>query len=211
MRAQTALIEAQEEFLTDSTALLARLQGDLAEIEATNDLKRKREVIERYVRQITVESQRIGPRKLTADVRVSLRLKPESIAIEGDTPRCVANPKRRGWAYPWPSKRKTSGTVWSSLQAARIAGASRKESSPGTYGNVTGRQEMAVSMSSRLRIGQDDDHRARHGFTIERDVGVIDTRHDGDLWQRDRVLDETRPARVGLNRSGLGRRHIPWV
>jgi site-specific DNA recombinase len=82
LRAQTALIEAQEAFLTDSAALLGRLQDDLADIDATNDLARKREVIGRYVRQITVETRRVEPRKLEADVRVFLRLKPESIAVE---------------------------------------------------------------------------------------------------------------------------------
>ena len=85
MRAQTALIEAQEAFLTDSAALLSRLRDELGEIEATDDLARKREVIERYVRQITVETRRVGPRKLEADVRVFLRLKPEPIAVETPT------------------------------------------------------------------------------------------------------------------------------
>ncbi len=86
MRAQTALIEAQEAFLTDSAALLGRLRDELAEIEATNDVARKREVIERYVRKITVESRRVGPRQLAADVRVALRLKPESVAVANTGP-----------------------------------------------------------------------------------------------------------------------------
>jgi site-specific DNA recombinase len=85
MRAQTALIEAQEAFLTDSAALLSRLQDELADIDASNDQARKREVIEQYVRQITVETRRVGPHKLEADVRVFLRLKPEPIAVENGT------------------------------------------------------------------------------------------------------------------------------
>lgn len=85
LRAQTALVEAQEAFFTDSAALLSRLQGELSEIDATNDLARKREVIERYVRTVTVESWRVSPRKLEADVRVYLRLKPEPIAVEETT------------------------------------------------------------------------------------------------------------------------------
>jgi site-specific DNA recombinase len=85
LRAQTALIEAQEAFLTDSAALLSRLHDELADIDASNDLRRKREVIERYVRQITVETRRVGPRKLEADVRVFLRLRPEPIAVENGT------------------------------------------------------------------------------------------------------------------------------
>ena len=84
MRAQTALIEAQEAFLTDSAALLTGYETNSPNIEATNDLARKREVIERYVRQITVETRRVGPRKLEADVRVFLRLKPEPIPVEND-------------------------------------------------------------------------------------------------------------------------------
>jgi site-specific DNA recombinase len=88
MRAQTSLIEAQEAFLTDSAALLCRLHDELATIDATNDQTRKREVIERYVRQITVETRRVGPRKLEADVRLFLRLKPEPIAVENGTPDC---------------------------------------------------------------------------------------------------------------------------
>jgi site-specific DNA recombinase len=86
LRAQSSLVEAQESFLTDSAALLSRLQDELGEIEATNDLARKREVIERYVRKITVDTRRIGPRKLEADVRVYLRLKPEPIAVVGSAP-----------------------------------------------------------------------------------------------------------------------------
>ncbi|MDF3042088.1 MAG: hypothetical protein K0Q71_4794, partial [Thermomicrobiales bacterium] len=34
--------------------MLSRLQDELGEIEATNDLARKRDVIQRYVRKITV-------------------------------------------------------------------------------------------------------------------------------------------------------------
>ncbi len=82
MRAQAALIDASEAFLTESTAMLAHLRGELTEIDAANDLTRKRAVIEAYVRQITVETRRIGPRKLEADVRVCLRLQPAPIAIE---------------------------------------------------------------------------------------------------------------------------------
>jgi site-specific DNA recombinase len=85
LRAQTALIEAQEAFLTDSATLLSQLQDELASMEASNDLTRKREVIERYVRQITVETRRVGPRKLEAEVRVFLRLKPNPIPIENAT------------------------------------------------------------------------------------------------------------------------------
>jgi hypothetical protein len=71
--------------LTESVALLARLRDELVEIEATNDLHRKRDVIERYVRKVTVASRRVGPRKLEADVRVYLRLKPEPIAVDNAT------------------------------------------------------------------------------------------------------------------------------
>jgi site-specific DNA recombinase len=75
-RAQTALIDAHEAFLTESTTLLVWLRDELVEIEATNDLARKRQVIEQYVRQIAVETREIEPRKKHADVRIFLRLEP---------------------------------------------------------------------------------------------------------------------------------------
>jgi site-specific DNA recombinase len=100
LRAQAALIDASEAFLTDSAALLGQLRGDLAEIESTNDQARKRAVIERYVRQITVETRRVGPRKLEADVRVFLRLKPAPIAIETSTHRPGGSASRCGGPAP---------------------------------------------------------------------------------------------------------------
>jgi site-specific DNA recombinase len=84
-RAQAALIDAHETFLTESTTLLVRLRDELADIEATNDLTRKRQVIEQYVRQIMVETREIAPRKKHADVRIFLRLEPSPIAVENAT------------------------------------------------------------------------------------------------------------------------------
>jgi site-specific DNA recombinase len=86
MRAQSALLDIQEAHLTESAALLDRLRGELAEIDASNDQIRKHEVIEAYVRKITVQTHRIGPRKLHADVRLHLRLKPDPIAVDTTTP-----------------------------------------------------------------------------------------------------------------------------
>ncbi|MDP9364306.1 MAG: recombinase family protein [Chloroflexota bacterium] len=77
LRAQAALVEIEEAELTSGVALLARLRDELAVIEATDDRARKREVIERYVRRITVETNRLGPRKKGALVHVFLRLRPE--------------------------------------------------------------------------------------------------------------------------------------
>ncbi len=87
LRAQTALVDAQEAYLTESTAMLAKLREELADIEATDDRPRKQAVITRYVRLIEVDTRRIGPRKLEADVRVYLRLKPEPVAVESTTSR----------------------------------------------------------------------------------------------------------------------------
>jgi hypothetical protein len=84
-RAQAALIDAHETFHTESTTLLVRLRDELAEIEATNDLTRKRQVIEQYVRQITVATREIAPRKKHADVRIFLRLEPSPIAVDNAT------------------------------------------------------------------------------------------------------------------------------
>ena len=55
MRAQSALLDIQETHLAEMAMLLARLREELDAIDATNDLTRKREVIEAYVRQITVK------------------------------------------------------------------------------------------------------------------------------------------------------------
>jgi site-specific DNA recombinase len=100
MRAQAALIDASEAFLTESAALLVRLREELAEIEAANDWTRKRAVIERYVRQITVKTRRVGPRKLEADVRVFLRLRPAPIAIETTNARPGGSASRCGGPAP---------------------------------------------------------------------------------------------------------------
>lgn len=86
LRAQEALIDAQEAYLTDALALLGRLREELDEIEATDDQARKRAVIERYVRQVTVETRRVGPRRLEADIRIFLRLKPDAIAVDTSGP-----------------------------------------------------------------------------------------------------------------------------
>ncbi len=74
LRAQAALIDAQEAYLTESTAMLGKLREELAEIDATNDLERKRDIIDRYVRCVEAETRRVGVRKLEADLRVYLRL-----------------------------------------------------------------------------------------------------------------------------------------
>jgi site-specific DNA recombinase len=107
LRSQTALIEAQEAFLTDSAALLGRLRDEVHDIDATNDLARKRDVIERYVRTVTVDSRRIGPRKLEADVRVFLRLKPEPIAVDNTTHRPLAAPSAQ--CSTAPARRSRTG------------------------------------------------------------------------------------------------------
>jgi len=78
-------MEAQEMFLTESATLMARLRHELEEIEATNDLARKRQGIECYVRQITIATRDVGPRRKEADVRIHLRLKPAPIAVEDAT------------------------------------------------------------------------------------------------------------------------------
>jgi site-specific DNA recombinase len=102
MRAQAALIDASEAFLTESATLLAQLRGELAEIDATDNQARKRAVIERYVRQITVETRRVGPRKLEANVGIFLRLKPAPIAIETTSARRGGSASR--WGDPAPGR-----------------------------------------------------------------------------------------------------------
>jgi hypothetical protein len=92
-RAQTALIDAQEAFLIDSATLLARLREELVEIEESNDVARKREVIEQYVRVITVETRVLAPRRKEADVRIARRLEPKSVAVVTDSPRHSGLPR----------------------------------------------------------------------------------------------------------------------
>ncbi|HEY7031022.1 MAG TPA: recombinase family protein [Thermomicrobiales bacterium] len=94
LSAQAALVDAQEAYLTETAAALATLREELADIEATNDATAKREVIERLVRQITVETRRTGMRRLEADVRVALRLKHESMALVIDSSRPGGNASR---------------------------------------------------------------------------------------------------------------------
>jgi site-specific DNA recombinase len=142
LRAQTALVEAQESFLTDSAALLGRLKDELVEIEATNDLARKREVIERYVRKITIETRRIGPRKLDADVRVYLRLKPEPIAVVGSAPcRSAKRTMRRQ-----PSARSSSAVA---NEMRTIPSATSPNVEPGAAAT----RSSSRSMRDRSRLG----------------------------------------------------------
>jgi site-specific DNA recombinase len=84
-RSQVALIEAQESFMIESATLMGRLRHELQDIEATNDVVRKREIIARYVRQIIVETRDIGPRRKEASVRIHLLLKPTPVAVDDAT------------------------------------------------------------------------------------------------------------------------------
>jgi site-specific DNA recombinase len=93
MRAQSALVDIQEAHLTETAALLDRLRGELQAIDATNDLTRKREVIEHYVRQITVVTRVLGTRRKEADVRIALRLEPKPVAVETGSPRRSGPPR----------------------------------------------------------------------------------------------------------------------
>lgn len=90
MRARSALLEAQESLLTDSATMLVRLQTELADIEATDDWSRRREVIEQYVRQITIETVENGKRRKDAVARVYLRLEPGHIASDSDRQSPIA-------------------------------------------------------------------------------------------------------------------------
>jgi site-specific DNA recombinase len=98
LRSRTAVLDIEEAQLTEGTALLETLRDEVDAIDASNDQTRKRQVIEAYVRQLTVESQRVGPRRLTADVRVALRFRPEPIAVESVTP----------WPGAWRWRRSAS-------------------------------------------------------------------------------------------------------
>ena len=63
LSAQAALAEVAETHLTEAAALLARLQGELAEIERTNDEARKREIVEQLVVRMQVRTDGTGREK----------------------------------------------------------------------------------------------------------------------------------------------------
>ena len=69
-------------------------------------------------------------------------------------PRWQAMPNRLGWALPCPSHRRTSGRPRSFRSAASRTGTSRKERSPGTYGNSVFRQAIRASRMRRSRRSQ---------------------------------------------------------
>jgi site-specific DNA recombinase len=81
LRAQVALLDAQEAWLTDSTALLSTLRGELAQIERDDDWQRRREIMERYVRRIEVTTVDTGHWLRDAAVTIHVRLRPEPVAI----------------------------------------------------------------------------------------------------------------------------------
>lgn len=85
LRAQVALLDAQDAWLVDSTTLLSTLRDELAQIERTNDWQRRREIIERYVRRVVVTTVDTGRRVRDAEVTIRLRLRPEPIAIDNVT------------------------------------------------------------------------------------------------------------------------------
>jgi site-specific DNA recombinase len=85
LRAQNALVDAQEAYLTETAAALATMREELADIEASNDVAAKKEVIERLVRQVTVDTRRLEGRRLEADVRVFLRLQSKGVVIDNST------------------------------------------------------------------------------------------------------------------------------
>jgi site-specific DNA recombinase len=110
MRAQAALLDISEAHLTESAVLLGRLRDEMEAIEATDDQARKREIIAAYVRQITVETTRVRPRQLAADITLRLRLQPEPVRIDNVT----RSPGGRRWkrsASSWPSGASTAASA----------------------------------------------------------------------------------------------------
>jgi hypothetical protein len=109
MRARAAFLDMEETHLTESAILADRLRAELDVIDATDNQARKREVIEKYVRQITAET-RLGPRKLDATVTLYLRFRPEPIVVANDT----YSPGNRPWrpsASSWPFGASTAASA----------------------------------------------------------------------------------------------------
>ena len=93
MRAQSAPVDIQEAHLTETAALLDRLRGELQAIDATNDQVRKREVIEHFVRQISVATRVLAPRRKEADVRMRSGWSPSRLRSEADSRRRSGPPR----------------------------------------------------------------------------------------------------------------------
>ena len=60
IRARADMVAASESYLADVGATLAQLHGNVDAIDAANDWQKKRELIEKFVRRMVVQTEIIG-------------------------------------------------------------------------------------------------------------------------------------------------------
>jgi site-specific DNA recombinase len=104
IRAQEALAEAHESQFTDVVSMLNRLRSRAEDIEATNDIAAKREIIDLLVSRISVRTEGQGRRKQAA-VTIRHAFRPTSAdAVVLDTPPGTPSPPapRRAPVAPAP-------------------------------------------------------------------------------------------------------------
>jgi site-specific DNA recombinase len=113
IRAQEAIADALEIQVTNATALLTRFRDELAEIERTDDWRRRRTVIESLVVGITIRTTNDGPRRQTI-------IEPKYAFGNPETRRMsvaessTSSPGARPWRRPessWPSGGFTGALV----------------------------------------------------------------------------------------------------
>ena len=88
LRAQEALVGAQEAHLTSAAKMLMKLRGQVEEVERTNDTARKREVVEALVSRVTVttadDPAARGGKRATVAVRYAFNPS-RVVALESST------------------------------------------------------------------------------------------------------------------------------
>ena len=79
LRAQQELADAFAAQYADATMLLTRLQERLEEVEQTNDVQTKRQVIELLVARIGVETTEVIPRRKQANLTITYTFVPRRV------------------------------------------------------------------------------------------------------------------------------------
>jgi hypothetical protein len=91
LRAQQDLADAFAAQYTDATILLTRLQERLEEVEQTNDVQTKRQVIELLVARISVETTELMPRRKEANLTITYTFVPQRV-VDFSMQGCTALP-----------------------------------------------------------------------------------------------------------------------
>jgi len=81
LRAQDALIQAQEAHLADAAVMLTRLWGELDEIEWTDDFVRKREIVNLLVRRIVLHTEGEGWQKTASATITYAFAQPKDVVV----------------------------------------------------------------------------------------------------------------------------------